>query len=100
MRSFAERTATNAPIQGTASDIIKIAMIEIEKKIEERDLRSRMILQVHDELLFDVAPGELETLTPLVRDAMQGAVRFRVPLKVDVKAGVNWLEMESVGRGA
>ena len=96
-RSFAERTATNAPIQGTASDIIKIAMIEIEKEIGREALRSRMILQVHDELLFDVPSAELSKMTELVREKMQGAVNFKVPMKVDVKVGPNWLDMKEAG---
>ena len=96
MRSFAERTANNAPIQGTASDIIKIAMAKIADRLKEKKLSARMILQVHDELVFDTPKTELDELVQLVRDGMQGAVEFKVPLDVSVKAGPNWLEMEEL----
>lgn len=96
LKSFAERTAINAPIQGTASDIIKIAMRNIAEELEKQGFRSRMILQVHDELLFETPKSELKKLVELARDKMQNAVRFKVPFKVDVKAGPNWLDMEEV----
>ena len=96
VKSFAERTAINAPIQGTASDIIKIAMRSIAAELEKGKFRSRMILQVHDELLFETPKLESKRLVEMVRDRMQHAVKFRVPLKVDVKAGPNWLDMEEV----
>ncbi|MGH7198611.1 MAG: DNA polymerase I, partial [Candidatus Omnitrophota bacterium] len=95
-RSFAERTATNAPLQGTASDIIKIAMNRIAAKLRDGGLRSRMILQVHDELLFEVPKKELKKLVALARAEMQGAVSFKVPMQVSVKAGPNWLDMEDI----
>ncbi len=93
-RSFAERTAINAPIQGTASDIIKIAMNDIAQVLEKEKFESKMILQVHDELLFEVPDKELSKLVKLARHKMQSAVSFNVPLKVDVKVGPNWLDME------
>jgi len=91
-RAFSERIAVNTPVQGTAADIIKLAMLEIHKQILEQGLQSRMILQVHDELLFDVPESELETMQVLVRDGMQTAMELDVPLKVDMGAGRNWLE--------
>ena len=91
-RAFAERTAVNTPIQGTAADIIKVAMVAIDKRLRERKLRAKMILQVHDELAFDLPRGELEEVRDLVREAMETAVQLDVPLKVDMGAGENWLE--------
>ena len=96
VKSFAERTAINAPIQGTASDIIKIAMKHIADEIHKKNLASKMILQVHDELLFEASNKELKELIAMVTDKMQHAVHFRVPMKVSVKAGPNWLDMEDV----
>ena len=95
-KSFAERTAINAPVQGTSSDVIKIAMIKIQEKIEKQNLASRMILQVHDELLFETPKDELEKLVSLATHEMQQAVAFKVPMKVSVKAGLNWLDMEEI----
>lgn len=92
VRGFAERNAINAPIQGSAADIIKLAMIRVHNKIQEQGLMSRLILQVHDELVFDVPKKELETMKNLVREEMQNAIEFGVPLIVDVNSGVNWLE--------
>ncbi len=94
MRSFAERTATNAPIQGTASDIIKIAMVRIAERLKKEKLEARMILQVHDELVFEVPKDELKDLVGLARENMEGAVKFSVPLDVSVKVGPNWLDMD------
>lgn len=92
IRGLAERNAINAPIQGTAADIIKIAMNRIHERIESEKLRSRMILQVHDELNFDVFPEELETMKKLVTEEMQNAVSLKVPLIAEVGVGKNWLE--------
>lgn len=92
VRGLAERNAVNAPIQGSAADIIKLAMIELYTEMKVRKMRSRMILQVHDELIFDTAPEELETLTGLVKDRMQNVVSLKVPLTVDCGYGRNWLE--------
>jgi DNA polymerase-1 len=95
-KSFAERTATNTPIQGTSSDVIKIAMNQIAAALEKGRYASRMILQVHDELIFEVPKSELDRLVELAREKMQGAVKFKVPMKVSVKAGPNWLDMEDL----
>jgi DNA polymerase-1 len=92
MKSFAERTAVNMPIQGTAADLIKIAMIDIDRAMTERGLRGRMILQVHDELVFDIPPSEREEMEEIVRTRMEGAVELAVPLVVDIGTGRNWLE--------
>jgi DNA polymerase-1 len=89
-REMAERMALNAPIQGSAADIIKLAMIRVADALAEQQLRSRLLLQVHDELVFEVAPGEAEALEALVRAAMGGAVELAVPLDVSVGAGANW----------
>lgn len=90
----AYRMAINAPIQGTAADIIKLAMIRIHRALGERGLRTRMTLQVHDELVFEVPREELESVAPLVREVMEGAFPLDAPLKVDLKVGANWEEME------
>ncbi len=95
-RSFAERTAINTPIQGTSSDVIKIAMKNVAARLATLGFKSRMIVQVHDELLFDVPKDELKKLTALVTAEMQGAVSFKIPMKVSVKAGPNWLDMEEI----
>ena len=95
-RSFAERTANNAPLQGTASDVIKIAMNAIAARLRAEHFKSKMILQVHDELLFDGPKAEQEKLVKLVREEMEGAVQFKVPMDVSISAGPNWLEMEEV----
>ena len=92
VRGFAERNAVNAPLQGTAADIIKLAMIAIDKEIKSRGLRSRMILQVHDELIFNVKPDELPTLQTIVAERMRGAYSGRVPLEVSAGVATNWLE--------
>ena len=91
-RSFSERIAVNMPIQGTAADMIKLAMIEIDRDVLERGLRSRMILQVHDELVFDAVPAERERLEALVRERMESALALDVPVRVDIGFGENWLE--------
>ncbi len=92
VRGMAERNAINSPIQGSAADIIKVAMINIFDKMRERKLKTKMILQVHDELVFDVFPSELDEVTELVRYEMEHAYTLKVPLKVDVGVGKNWLE--------
>lgn len=92
VRGYAERNAINAPIQGSAADIIKIAMIRIQKRLEKEQLKSLMILQVHDELNFTVPSDELERLRMIVVDEMQNAVSLHVPLTVDCGVGANWLE--------
>ena len=92
MRAAAERNAINAPIQGTAADIIKIAMIDIANKISKEKLKSKMILQIHDELLFDVAPNEEDILKSIIQECMVNASSLEVPLLVDIGEGNNWLE--------
>ena len=92
VRGAAERTAINAPIQGSAADIIKLAMIRIDKKIYKQELQSRMILQVHDELVFDVPKEEKDVLTKIVKTEMENALELKVPLVVDIGIGKNWLE--------
>lgn len=92
VRQQGERLAVNSPIQGAAADIIKIAMARIWKALTEKGLRSRMILQVHDELLFEVLPEELEVMREIVRKEMEGVLTLSVPLKVDIHHGKNWAE--------
>lgn len=92
VRGFAERNAINAPIQGSAADMIKLAMINIHKQLKEKALKSKMILQVHDELLFDVYKPELEELKPIIKTEMMGAMDLVVPLEVEMGVGQNWLE--------
>jgi len=92
VRSFAERNAINAPIQGTAADMIKIAMIEIQEAMRQKNFKSQMILQVHDELLFDVVPEEMDTLKPLIIKKMTEALPLKVPVLVETGEGQNWLE--------
>lgn len=92
VRGNAERNAINSPIQGSAADIIKIAMVRIQKRFDEEGLKSAMILQVHDELNFDVSPGELDIVSRIVKSEMEQASRLRVPLTVEMGSGANWLE--------
>ena len=92
IRSFAERTAMNTPIQGTAADIIKLAMVRLDERMREAGVKSRMLLQVHDELVFEVPPEELETMRAMVRETMESALKLDVPLRVDVSEGSNWYE--------
>jgi DNA polymerase-1 len=91
-REMAERMALNAPIQGSAADIIKVAMLRVDEEIKRGGLRSRMLLQVHDELLFEVAPGELDSLRDVVRAAMGGAFALTVPLDVSMGTGRSWAD--------
>ena len=92
VRGFAERNAINAPIQGTAADVIKLAMIRIHRYLEETGLRTRMLLQVHDELVFDVPREEIEEVKTKVTEFMKNAASLEVSLEVEAKTGVNWLE--------
>lgn len=92
VRGLAERNAVNAPIQGSAADIIKIAMINVDRRITKEGLKSKMILQVHDELVFDVIKGEEEQLSLIVKEEMENVTRLSVPLTVDCNTGKNWLE--------
>ena len=92
VRALAERNAVNAPIQGTSADIIKLAMIGVARRLREEGLKSRMVLQIHDELLFDALPSEVEKLREIVVDVMENVIRLSVPLTVECSAGKNWLE--------
>ena len=92
IRSLAERNAINAPIQGTAADIIKLAMANVDRRIREEGLKSRMVLQIHDELLFDAVQEEAGTLKNMVVEEMENVVRLTVPLTVECNEGKNWLE--------
>ena len=96
LRQFAERTAVNSPIQGTAADIIKLAMLRCEQAIRDNGLHATMLLQVHDELIFEVSPEDAMALGKVVHQCMEEAVSLNVPLKVDLKAGFNWREMEDI----
>jgi DNA polymerase-1 len=92
VRGYAERNAINMPIQGTAADMIKLAMISIHKAFKERNLKSRMILQVHDELVFDAHRSELEIIKPLILDCMRNALPLAVPVEAEMGIGENWLQ--------
>ncbi|ARW20055.1 DNA-directed DNA polymerase [Pediococcus pentosaceus] len=92
LRSFAERTAMNTPIQGSAADIIKIAMIDMQNELEKRNLKSRMLLQVHDELIFEVPDEEMTLMKELVPKVMDSAVKLDVPLKVGAAWGNTWYD--------
>jgi DNA polymerase-1 len=94
MRGFAERTAVNTPLQGTAADLIKLAMIRIDQELSARKLKSRMLLQVHDELVFEVPQSEVETMRELVRDSMESVHSLKVPLKVEIGVGLNWRDVD------
>jgi DNA polymerase-1 len=99
VRAAGERMAINMPIQGAQADLIKLAMIAVFREFEQRRLRSRMLLQVHDELLFEVPRAELDEVAALVRDCMEHAMQLIVPIQVDMKVGPNWYDMEPYGRG-
>ncbi|MFC1856523.1 DNA polymerase I [Thermodesulfobacteriota bacterium] len=92
IRQFAERTAVNTPIQGTAADLIKVAMIHVNDVFKKRDLKAAMLLSVHDELIFEVPPDELETVSELVKKNMEDVWQLSVPLKVNIQRGENWAE--------
>ena len=92
IRAFGERTAANSPIQGSAADLIKMAMIRIHDALRTSGLEAKMLLQVHDELVFEVPTGELEQVKSLVKEQMEGAAHLAVPLLVDMGTGTNWLE--------
>lgn len=96
LRSFAERTAVNSPIQGTAADVIKVAMLRVQEKLVARKLSTKMLLQVHDELIFEVPPTEIAELIIILKDCMEKAVQLDVPLKIDVNVGFDWYDMERV----
>ncbi len=92
IRQFGERTAMNAPIQGTAADIIKKAMIDVSRKMQEKKVQSRLLLQVHDELIFEVPENELDLMIELVTKTMEDVVELKVPLKADYSYGPTWYD--------
>ena len=92
VRSSGERIALNTPIQGTAADIIKMAMVKLDKVMEEKGFKSKMLLQIHDELVFDVCADEKEELTSAARDVMENIVNLNVPLKVSTDVGTDLYE--------
>lgn len=92
MRGFAERNAINAPIQGSAADMIKVAMINIQKEFHKQNFKSKMTLQVHDELVFDAHKSEVDIITPIIKDKMIHAIELNVPIEVGVGVGTNWLD--------
>jgi DNA polymerase-1 len=94
LRGFAERTAVNTPLQGTAADMIKIAMIRIDRKLREQKLQAKMTLQVHDELLFDVPEDEVDAVRTLVRHEMENVIELKVPIVADVGVGQNWRDLK------
>jgi DNA polymerase I len=94
LRNFAERTALNSPLQGTAADLIKLAMIKIDHRLREEKFEARMILQVHDELLFEAPPEEQQELETLVRHEMEQVYKLAVPLAVEICAGPNWRDLD------
>ncbi len=94
LRNFAERTALNSPLQGTAADLIKLAMIKIDKRLAEEEFEAKMILQVHDELLFEAPPKEKSKLEKLVREEMEGVHKLAVPLVVEISSGPNWRDLD------
>jgi len=92
IRQAAERTAINTPIQGSAADLIKVAMIQVNQALKEKELKSAMLLTVHDELVFEVPPDELKEATRLIKDIMEGVWELKVPLKINIAHGHNWDE--------
>ena len=94
VREAAERMAINMPVQGTSADIIKVAMVKLFKEMAERKLKSKMLLQVHDELLFEVPEDELVEMRRLIPDIMSNAIKLSIPVKVDIKVGPNWADMK------
>jgi len=96
VRQFAERQAINTPVQGSAADMIKLAMVDIDKELREKKFASRMIITVHDELVFDVLASEEKELVKMIRDKMENTMKLSVPVVVSVKKGKNWLEMERI----
>jgi DNA polymerase-1 len=92
VRQATERMAINTPLQGTAADIIKLAMIRIQNRIEEQALSAKMIMQVHDELVFEILEGEIKKVCPLIQQEMEAVMPLSVPLKVSVYSGKNWAE--------
>jgi DNA polymerase-1 len=95
-RAYAERSAVNSPLQGTAADVIKVAMVRLDQLLEEREPACRMLLQVHDELLFELPEGQIDEVARLCKEVMEGACELDVPLIVDVSVGENWRDLTPV----
>jgi len=93
VREAAERMAINAPVQGSSADIIKVAMINLHREMDKKNLKSKMLLQIHDELLFEVPEEEVEEMQSLINDLMPRAIELCVPVKIEIKLGRNWGEM-------
>lgn len=93
LKEFSLRQAVNAPIQGSCADLIKVAMVGIDSELKKEGLATKLIMQIHDELIFDVTPGELEKVKPLLRKVMEGAIKLTVPVEVNVKSGKNWASL-------
>ena len=91
-REFGKRAAMNAPIQGSAADLIKIAMRRVDEAMKKENVQSKLLLQIHDELIFEVPESELDLMIRLVKDAMENAMKLRVPLKASIQAGKSWYE--------
>ena len=89
-RRFAERTAINTPIQGTAADLIKVAMIQVDKALRFRKMKTAMLLSVHDEMVFEVPPEEVDAASDLIKETMESVWKLKVPLKVNIEVGNNW----------
>jgi DNA polymerase-1 len=96
LRQFGERAARNTPIQGGSADIIKVAMLRVAEQLSKEKSKARMLLQIHDELLFEVPAADAKELAMSVKKTMEHAVKLSVPLIVDVKAGPNWQDMEKL----
>jgi DNA polymerase-1 len=96
LRQFAQRQAINAPLQGTAADIIKIAMVKVDRAMQAEKLDSTMIMTVHDELVFDVPYQETDVLVKILKEHMENVVSLDVPLKAGLKTGPNWMQMSSI----
>ena len=92
VRGFAERNAINSPVQGSAADLIKLAMIGIHREFKQRNLKSKMTLQVHDELVFDAHKSEIEIIKPIIYEQMTHAIKTKVPIEAEMGEGINWLE--------
>ena len=92
IRAMGERMALNTPIQGTAADILKMAMVKLHNILKEKNLKTKMLLQVHDELIFDVPEDEIEEVKEIVRDTMENIYKLDVPLKVEINYGKDWYE--------